>query len=170
MFLEDPELAERARYGRTILYPGTDGRGYTEWSPLTPESHLSTSDYDFSSPQDNALKHFINLIINPEWAMLGGPCDKCGDYFLKTTNRKRTYCSKSCSSAATAIPSIMKRRQQEQAARINRAQESIAKWQRVRRPEWKKCVSIDTGLTVRWLTRAVNNGQLHQPREARQHG
>jgi hypothetical protein len=165
MFAEDPELRRRTRHGTTLLYPGTDGKGYLEWSAVTPDAHLLSTKADFRPPQDKALRYFMNLITNPDWVLLGGPCGRCGDYFLKKTNRKRVYCSKKCGSTATAVPFIQRKRQQEKADKIRLAQTSIGKWQEAkRRMEWKRWVTIETRLTARWLTRAVNEGFIQPPK------
>jgi len=47
---------------------------------------------------------------------------------------------------------------------LKRARNAAQKWETSTRVEWKKFVSDETGLTFKWLTRAVNQGALRQPR------
>lgn len=157
MLRKEPALAIRVQKGTTIFYPLPGGRGYLEWIPITTEvTELS--------PQDRALEYFMSLITNPQWQMLGGPCRRCEDFYLKETNRRRVYCSRKCSSAATAVPSVSRRRRQVQANRIRGAQDAIDEWSKAkRRTGWKDWVSSRTGYTVKWITRAVTNKGLRPP-------
>jgi hypothetical protein len=159
MFDEDPELKRRTMHGRTLLIPTRTGRGHLSWLPDPPG-------LDPYSQKDQALMHFMDLIANPEWELLGGPCARCGKYYLKKTKRQKAYCSRTCGAAATAIPATKKRRELEHAAKISRAQRSIAKWSESKRSmKWKEWVSNKTKYTVKWLTRAANNGQLKPPKD-----
>jgi hypothetical protein len=160
MFRRDPDLARKAQLGRTEFYAGPSGRGYLEWSPSLPDAHPYSREVE-------ALKHFMGLITNPLWELLGGPCRRCGNYFLKNTERKRIYCSRTCSSAETSTLAITKRRQQDQAKKRLQAQRFIAKWDGRRSwSPWKRWVAAEAGCTVQWLTRAVNNGTIRPPSKA----
>jgi hypothetical protein len=101
---------------------------------------------------------------NPDWELLGGPCVRCGDYYLKRARRRTKYCSRKCSSKETAISSTRSWRADQQERKISRAQECIDEWCNVKRREaWKTWVSRKTGFTDRWLTRAEHNGKINPP-------
>jgi len=157
MFRKYPELAQRARTGRTVFYPLPSGRGYLEWVPIVNERAAP-------SPEDQALEYFMALITNSQWEMLGGPCQRCKDYFLKKTRRQRVYCSRTCGSRVTAGQAVNRHRQQQRAKKIVIAQRAIGKYsEHKRREAWKEWVSNQTGCTKRWITRAVNKGELRRP-------
>jgi hypothetical protein len=158
MFEQEPDLQLRTKKGKTVFYSTPTGRGHLEWLACPSEN-------DHSFPKDDALKEFMTLITNPDWDLLGGPCPRCDNYFLKKTRRKNIYCSRTCSSTATAIPAIRRKRQQEQAKKVAIAQKYIDEWGKSkRRSGWKKWVSIETGYTDRWLTRAINGKTLSAPK------
>ena len=160
MFRKNPELAERAGAGSTVFYTLPYGRGYLDWFPIANERAAS-------SPQDQALRYFMTLITNPQWEMLGGPCRRCKDFFLKKTRRRRIYCSRKCGSRITAVQAVKRHRQQEHAKKIQRARNAKEEWgKRRRRLSWKEWVSNATGYSVKWITRAVTSGELRQPRDA----
>jgi hypothetical protein len=157
MFEQEPELELRTKKGKTLFWSTPTGRGHLEWGACPTEDNQS-------SPKDDALKEFMNLITSSDWDLLGGPCPRCRNYFLKKTRRKNIYCSRTCSSTATAIPAIRRKRQQEQAKKIAIAQRCLDEWGKSkRRSGWKKWVSIETGYTDRWLTRAINGKKLSAP-------
>ena len=157
LFAQNPELELRTKHGATLFYPTKAGRGHLDWAP----SPVGVSRH---SPEREALEDFMTLIANPRWELLGGPCARCGDYFVKHTKRQKVYCSRTCSSTATAIPAIKRKRQEEQARKIRSAQQCIAEWGKTkRRLGWKQWVSNETGFTIRWLSRAVNSGALRPP-------
>jgi hypothetical protein len=164
LFRQEPELVHRTKDGTTIFYATRSGRGHLDWSPLTQRPHPSEFESTPISPRDEALKHFMILISNPEWTLLAGPCKRCGDYFLKKTARKRVYCSKTCGATATAVPSITRKRQQERAAKIANAQERIDRYQFTKSwPDWKRWVASDTQFTLHWLSQALRRGFIQPP-------
>ncbi len=118
MFRKYPELAQRAKTGSTVFYDLPSGRGYLDWIPIVNEKAAL-------SPEDQALSLFMTLITNPQWKMFGGPCRRCNDFFLKKTQRRRVYCSRTCGSRITAGQAVNRHRQQEHAKRLQLAQNAI---------------------------------------------
>lgn len=160
LFRKYPELARRARTGSTVLYALPSGRGYLEWTPIAHEGAALT-------PEHQALEYFMTLITNPQWEMLGGPCRRCEDFFLKKTRRPRVYCSRTCGSRITGAQAVSRHRQQERAKKIEVAQRAIGKYsEHKRRLAWKEWVSNQTGYSANWITRAVNKGELRRPSNA----
>lgn len=157
LFKSDPELENRLRFGRTQLYPMHDGRGHLDWSPEISGTVLRPYERE-------ALQDFMTLITNPLWKYLGGPCGRCGNYYLKKTKRQKVYCSRTCGLKTTAASAMRQRRLREQGKRIRNAQSFVDEWSKQkRRLAWKPWVSNRTGYTVRWITRAVNSGELRPP-------
>lgn len=157
VFAQCPELERRTKHGETVFLATKSGSGHLEWAPNPMGANRSPAERE-------VLGDFMMLIANPRWELLGGPCARCGDYFVKHTKRQKVYCSRNCSSAATAIPAMKRRRQEEQARKIRSAQQCIAEWGKTkRRLGWKQWVSNETEFTIRWLSRAVNRGALLPP-------
>ena len=117
------------------------------------------------SAEEAALYFFITLILNPLWERLGGPCLRCGRYYVAQTARKnKAYCSRSCGTHATALAATKQRRNKEHADKLRQAAEAIRKWEKSsRKADWKVFVARRGHITSRFLTRAVNNGQLKPP-------
>lgn len=157
MFKQEPELGLRTKQVQASFWPTPSGRGYLDGLVVSSETKPS-------SPKDDALREFMTLITNPYWEILGGPCARCKDYYVKKTKRQKIYCSRTCSSRATAIPAVRQKRKQEQDEKIRCAQKYIVEWgNKKRRSEWKRWVSVETGYSIQWLSRAINNGHLQEP-------
>ena len=157
MLKQEPELATRMKDGKTTFWPTETGRGHLDWVAYPSKTELPT-------PEDAALIDFMTLITNPEWELLGGPCARCGDFYLKKARRHSKYCSRTCSSTETALSATQRRRAKEQEMKIGRAQKLIDQWCKLKpRQAWKKWVSRQPGITNRWLTRAENNKKITPP-------
>lgn len=150
----DRDLAARCKHGKTELFPTDSGRAQLLWTPEL-ENHRA------SSQRDNALIHFVNLIINPDCEKLAGPCARCDKYYLKKRRNQKRYCSRDCGAAMTALEATRKKRQEEYRTKIRRAKSAMERLpRRHRRKGWKELVSAETGISVHWLTRAVNQKKL----------
>jgi hypothetical protein len=118
------------------------------------------------NPYEEALRFFVWLITNPECDRLAGPCARCGAYYIRIRrSAQNKYCSRSCGTRATAFAATRKRRDEEHADKLLRAAEGAREWTTARtKKEWKPWVSgRHPGITVKFLTRAVNNGELKSP-------
>ena len=156
LFEENSEFRTRAMNGQVILGLTGTGRAHLEWLPGSPNSRLM-------QPKEVALRHFMRLITNPEWELLGF-CKRCENYYLKRRKSQKTYCSQTCGSRATATEAVKASRQKEHKKKLERAQEFIHKWNELRpRMPWKPWVGNETKYTPNWLTRAVNKGELRPP-------
>lgn len=117
------------------------------------------------SPEDEARSLFAALTLNPDCNLLAGPCARCGAYYLKKTRRQKVYCSQRCGSAATALPVVRKRRAAEHARKITLVQAVLSRWRPTSDEQtWKERVSKRTGLSVKWLSRAANRGEIPFPK------
>ena len=93
-----------------------------------------------------------------------GHVTACGIFYVKKTSRQKVYCSRRCGATRTAAAVTRKRREKERAQNLRRAQEAASHWATDRtRVPWKQWVSNKTEITVKWLTRAVNRGDLGVP-------
>lgn len=162
LFTENPRIEEETRQGLVLLHPTSTGRAYLQWMP-TPTGPNATL------ARDVALEHFMLLITNPDWELLGGPCRRCDRYYLKRRRgRQKGYCSKECRSAATASLSQQKRRDQQQDEMRAWAEKYLEAWLRTdRKQNWKEWVAgkakVKHGITKNWLTHAINEGKLSEP-------
>jgi hypothetical protein len=162
MLDEDPRLKRLTSSGQTQFYPGKGGRGYLYWRPSPLKEGLEGWKIE-------ALEAFMILITNPLWAKLCGPCPQCDDYFLRKTDRKRVYCSRSCSSRRSAISTMKEKRRKALEEKILKAQHEIDELKKTKpKTTWKVWIASRTSrsripLTAHWLTRAVNSGLIDPP-------
>jgi hypothetical protein len=112
-----------------------------------------------------AIQHFGALTVL-EWQKLGGPCARCHRYYIKRRASQKAYCSRRCGNAATATVRTAKQREHEREANLQRAYKAIQQWKRTgKQTNWKEFVARKTGLTPKWLTRAVGRNDLKAPKE-----
>jgi hypothetical protein len=121
-------------------------------------------------PYQEALRLFIELLLNPKCKRLAGPCASCKAYFIPIRRSAlNKYCSRFCGTRSTAIAATQKRRDEEHAAKLLRSEEAAREWITARRKnrtkkEWKAWVSArHPDITVKFLTRAVTNKELKSP-------
>ena len=147
-------LAEQTRKWKTEFWPSESGGGVLYPSP-------DNVNFVQFNAKDHALFYFMTIVVNPHWHRLGGPCARCGNYYIKRTARQKVYCSRRCGEIKTALIAIQRKRREEYLAKVRRAQQAIDKWGTARRrTDCKAWVSQQTKLTKKWLTRAANNGDL----------
>jgi hypothetical protein len=159
----NPAVADRLQHTvdkhlRILLIPDPSGPATQTW--------LSRSTVDLrrrSSPF--ALLDFAQLLCSP----LGKDirrCPRCLLYFLnKSGHRKKVYCKRRCATNTSAETTTRARREREREERLARANRTLKAW--ILNPhgqDWKPWVAKRTRLTIKWLTRAVNKGDLHPPK------
>jgi len=127
-----------------VIYAGA-GKGWTTW--------------------DIACSKFIPLMLNPEAHRLGGPCPYCGKVFVRTTEKRKRYCSKRCAHRAAAKASTRRLRAQAHAEKVDRVKDAIEKWrQKPRRLRWIPWVLAEIpDMKKSWLTRAINRQEITAP-------
>jgi hypothetical protein len=147
--------------------PTRTGRAQLVLLPDLPAGHMKKGRDGAYRPtlEGGALVLFYSLTLNPEWKRLGGPCEHCTRYYVMNTVRQTKYCSRRCSSFATATASTRKRLDEEHADKLRRARAAAQMWPKIRtRLNWKQWVSRkEPDITPKWLTRAVNKGELRSP-------
>lgn len=123
---------------------------------------------------DHAWNLFIQFLRNEDIERLGGPCRRCSRYYIRKTAKPSVYCSRECASQATAIKRTIENRKRQHAQKLELAASGIEKWRSLvakgrTSKGWKEFVanlkSADPALdlTVRFLSRAVNKGELIPP-------
>ncbi len=154
LFRKLPELSHWSVRGRMYFRATTTGRAYLDWEP---ESDISGQD----PSKVLAMEYFMELVANPYWEYLGGPCAGCDKYYLKNTKRQKVYCSRGCAKNTTAKDATKMRRRQEEKRKIALAKDLLS--QCPPSADWKLWVSRKSHLTRWWLTRAMNQGKLSRP-------
>jgi hypothetical protein len=123
-----------------------------------------------TSPRGVALTAFASLMNDPDLSLLGGPCDRCGRYFKKKRANHKLYCDRDCAHLASATKSTNERLQRDREDKLKRAKLRIAQWQGLKRKPkvgWKKWIATAVpDLSVTFLTRAVNSGDLVPPTDS----
>jgi hypothetical protein len=125
LFSEDRDLQERTFDGSTQFISTDTGGGYFAWTP-------KPSGESGSSQEDQAVMLFMLLIANPEWELIGGPCDGCSKYYLRNTKRQKIYCSRNCGSGKTARAAIAAKRNFDRQEKLRDASLQIEKWNKLR--------------------------------------
>jgi len=123
----------------------------------------------YPHPFDPALIHFVRFLYNHQKNLLGGPCagirkrTKCGVWFIKS-DPKREFCSHRC--AATARKARQRKAIHEK--RIEKALKAIGNYPgrpaRFKNMDWRQYVNQATGLSKRFLTMAIEQGELIEPK------
>jgi hypothetical protein len=162
MIAEDKSLGVRVRRGSTFLVTTENGYGYLGWEPVGFGNAVGWDGI--------ALRYFLCLVTQPEWCWrLGGPCDRCGRYYVKRRTSQKKYCEQRCGSAATATAATKARRLGMHGEKLRRARVLARRWSRSRtRLDWKEWISrTERRLSLQFLTRALNKGELREPKKRR---
>ena len=161
MLQQNPELARHVQQQwKAFLVPTNLGGAFLAFSPTTQNIALHQG-------EAAALHIFMNFLIHPRWDRLGGPCARCGIYYLKKTERQKVYCSKTCGRHTTAAAATRKALERSKKAKLQCAEEAIKSWEKgPRQQPWKEFVSERCCLTLKFLTRAVNQQKLYAPDQA----
>jgi hypothetical protein len=113
----------------------------------------------------STVSRFGSLVTNPLCEKLGGPCKRCGNYYIKRRASQNIYCSRRCGNAATAVARTRERIASEREDKLTRARAALKKWKPSADPDWKRWVAKRTGIDLRFLTRALNKGNLVPPKK-----
>jgi hypothetical protein len=116
-------------------------------------------------PYEEALRLFIELLLNPDCDKLAGPCCRCDNYYIRRSVRNKVYCSRSCGTRATALSATKRRRDEERSHKLYEAARLSQRWISSRtKLDWKQWVSHNNPeISPKFLTRAVNSGDLAIP-------
>jgi hypothetical protein len=111
-------------------------------------------------------QQFVSLIQSPLCHKFGGPCLRCGKFFLRETAKRKQYCSGECARIAFACAATARRREAEREERLAEVRAAIEEWGACeRRSTWEAWVYKKIpDLTKNWLTRAINQRTIVPPR------
>jgi hypothetical protein len=103
---------------------------------------------------------------------LGGPCTKCDRYYIKQTLRDSEFCSRKCASHATQTRINKELHEKKLDASRSAIKNYRSRPKKYAGMGWKQWVELATedefpqdAITAKFLTRAVNNGELRPPTE-----
>jgi hypothetical protein len=152
-----PNWREIEKRCRAFLSPS--GTGAHSWVQYVGEKGKPWTAWDI------AVQQFISLITNPDHHKFSGPCARCGHYYIKKRASQKVYCSRTCGNAATAVARTRERWDRARGKRLKQAQKAMQKWSALKTTEpfqaWAE--RHYKGLTKKFLTRAINNGELPEP-------
>ena len=112
-----------------------------------------------------ALSAFVQFVQHPLCDRLG-KCVRCGRYFYGRPGQKCCPYPRRCGSSLAAIRATNKRWKEQRIEKLRLAQKAIADWKRLkRRPRWKTWVTKRIAISEKFLSRAVNGGELKPPSE-----
>ena len=118
-------------------------------------------------PYEEALRFFVWLITNRDCGKLAGPCARCGAYYIKKRALQKVYCSRKCGNAATATVRTRERQQEQHEDKLRQAAKAAREWSETKtKLDWKQWVARrckKSSITPKFLTRAVNKGELRVP-------
>jgi hypothetical protein len=169
---DDPGLAKAMTEACVALWtPDSTGGAHLVLQQSTKIQALSPMPKTQEEAEERAeliaaLLFYVGT-LNPEWDKLAGPCKwkHCGKYFLLKGNRRTAYCSRRCCQLDAASRCRQKCLQREHADKLQRAEEAARRWRTARtKDDWKASVSKqEPDITPKFLTRAVNKGELKTP-------
>jgi len=114
----------------------------------------------------DAITLFIRLVQHPDSTRLG-KCLRCESYFFGRPGQKCCPRPRRCGSYRAAIEATKRRWRQEKAEKLERARAACTDWESLkRRTTWKSWVAKRARVTQKWLSRAVNRGDLRIPKMA----
>lgn len=109
---------------------------------------------------------FVHMLVtNPLMEKIAGPCARCEKYYVKKRASQKVYCSRTCGNAATAAIRTREVFVEKREDKLRRAISAARKWVRAKTDlDWKSWVEQqEPDITARFLTRAVNQGELKEP-------
>lgn len=158
LWSEHPKLTRLSPIVRACMVP-TKGSRVNLIYLHGPDTSLSPGD-----PFDIALGLFFYFLLNPYNEKLGGPCKRCGKYYVKKTKRQVVYCSQRCGRKHTSKLFIQQQREQEHLETIERAKQYLVKWASTNTSKgWKEWVFDNAMISKHWLSRHVGSGELVVP-------
>lgn len=121
--------------------------------------------------KNDAVRLFVELFTS----RLGGQVGKCKRegcdryYFSSSAGRKTKYCpGGKCARHQTAKEANQRRRKEERNEILKQITKTIVEWgQHKRRLDWKSWTAQHAGITAKFITQAVNKGELMPPNAIR---
>lgn len=113
-----------------------------------------------------ALWDFLDLAQSPMKDAVQ-KCLRCERYYHnRWGHANKVYCSRQCATRDSAEGSTRRRRKRERQQKINKANRGLSRFAVLKNPptDWKAWLGKQSGLTLKWITRATNRGDIYPPR------
>jgi len=124
----------------------------------------------FGKNPDMAALFAMLLLTNPLRSRLSeGPCQRrqCDKWFIKR-RRLQKCCGRSCNAIVKNAERVRDLREREKKDRLKKVRAAQRSWRSTStRLDWKSWVSRKAKVSTKFLTRAVNRGELRVPVKAR---
>jgi len=112
---------------------------------------------------------FVSMLLtNPlRDRLCDQPCrrEKCRKWFIKQRRTQKGYCGKYCGDIVRQTARIKEKRRSERQAKLKTADAAIRAYGS--RPKWKEQASLRTGLSKKFITRAINKNELTVPAQSK---
>jgi hypothetical protein len=130
-----------------------------------------TLGHDDDTPRRRARSLFAALVVNPHCDLLGGPCDRCHRYFLKSRRSQKRFCGQRCASLDSAKQSTAAKATAEREALLESAARFWPRWTERKHPirsfwtadrvnaerKWMRIngarKSVTRRITAKWVSR-----------------
>jgi hypothetical protein len=148
------------RFGAKLERDASSGGARIVLIPTNPPHLKPLRDSEIKAQTD-----FIKIITGPLYNRIN-TCARCAGYYVRESLGNKKYCSRQCASGATAAESTRKRLRLERERKIERTRQAIQRFKSVRsRTEnWKVWVANRAGVSQKWITQALNRGDLPNAR------
>jgi hypothetical protein len=104
-----------------------------------------TLGHDDDTHSRRARSLFAALVVNPHCELLGGPCDRCHRYFLKSRRSQKRFCGQRCASLDSAKRSAVAKATAERKSLLESAARFWPRWTERKHP-----------IRSLWVARRVN--------------
>lgn len=151
--------------------PASTRRAFARGTYYLPEDSQELVLVPMPSPHPDATpaQHiFLQFVLHHESWRLGGPCPKCGRFYLRKKAHEQVYCSTRCNVRDKAQAAMQKKRHAAHAAELQKVQKAIMLWQEKKKQgDWRAWVDLQTGISPRKLAVWVGKGWIEAPRAKR---
>lgn len=128
-----------------------------------PKRFPRGQDRPIARAHSEAIRLFIEIEQHQDRERLG-KCLRCGRYFYGRPRQKSCPRPRRCGAFLAATRATKRRLEKERNEKLDVAKRAIADWQIKRsRIDWKIYVADRVGVTRKWITHAVNRGDLQPP-------
>ena len=153
---------DRTRFRISLLRSGRSARAFSEYT-VHETATLGTVVTPVSG-SSHAEGIFLQFMLHPDNWRLSGPCQRCGDYFVRDSRHKRTFCSQKCGKYKTATESTKSARNKHRENTLRAVNVALLRWRSSPTTEdWLSYVSREAELTRTLLTRWYNSGSIVIP-------
>jgi hypothetical protein len=111
----------------------------------------STLGHDDDSPVRRARSLFALLVASPFCDLLGGPCDRCHSYFVKSRRTQKLFCGQRCAALDSAKRSAAAKATAERRALLESAAKFWPRWTERKHPIRSFWVAERVNSARKWM-------------------